>query len=1266
MNAEWKAWRPERLPILPSSWPLVVRDAAADQFSVVAALLTDRGTERIVAATDAGREGELIFRYVYERAGATKPFDRLWISSLTESAIRRGFERLRDGREFDGLAAAARARSRADWLVGMNLSRAYSLAHGDKLSVGRVQTPTLAMLVERERAMRDFVPEPYLEVEIEVAASAGTYRAIYHQRDAGDEATEAKQGKPRFPKREQARLPADGALAERILARARAGAARVHRVVQSVKAIPPPLLYDLTELQRHANRLYGFTAQRTLELAQALYEKHKVLSYPRTDSRHLSVEVAGTLPSILEVVAPRYPGLVAEGASPLSPRFVDDAKVTDHHAIVPTTTKPRLAEGSDEAKLYDLVCRRLLAAYHPDCLEALTTVETRIAAPDAETGAEVDDAYLTRGVAIERPGWKVLELGASRAPDPAETPRIPPGLEEGQPVRVEEARALEKKTRPPSPHTEATLLTAMETCGRTVDEKAIVEAMRDSGIGTPATRAAIIETLLARGYVERAKKTLRATPKGERLIDVVHAQVKSPAMTGAWELKLRQMERRAGDFDDFMQGIEAYVREVVGSAFAGGGANEGGPRAPEAPRREPVPPDALGALLREHFGFDGFRPHQEAICRTIVEGSSALVVMPTGAGKSLCFQLPGLARAGTTLVISPLIALIEDQVEKLRAAGLAASRIHSGMDRAESRRVCIDYLAGRLDFLFIAPERLSVQGFPEMLAKRKPVLVAVDEAHCISHWGHDFRPDYRMIAERLEPLRPVPIVALTATATPLVQKDIVDQLDIAKGREFIYGFRRENIAVEVVEAAESERAAHCEAILSGEGRLPAIVYVPTRKESEAIAQALGSSRRAAAYHAGLPPEARSRVQEAFLKDDLEIIVATVAFGMGVDKPNVRTVVHAGLPGSLEGYYQEIGRAGRDGAPSRAILLHGFADVRTHRFFFERDYPELERMAKLYGLLGPSPRPKASLERALGVATDEIDRMLDKLWLHGGAQIDPEENVRRGDPAWEPAYRDQRDHREAQVDRVMRFVGSSRCRMLDLVDHFGDREDDGTPCGTCDVCDPDGAVAARTRGPTEDERAALERMASALGAEDGQALGKLFRDAAEGSVSRASFQRLVQGLGRAGLLRVRDESFQKDGRTVRFQRVFRSARDPKALKAALDEVRVPVGPAGSTTRSKSRKKPAEGSKGRARGRERTAALASAADVPRALVDALRTWRLETAKREGVPAFRVLTDRQLLALAKADPRDRGGLLELSGFGQRKVERYGDALLEILRDG
>ncbi|HLL85347.1 MAG TPA: DNA topoisomerase, partial [Longimicrobium sp.] len=539
-----------------------------EQFEVVRRVLGDPKVTEVVCATDAGREGELIFRYVYEAAGCRKPVRRLWISSLTEGAIQEGFEKLRDGRVFDPLADAARGRSQADWLVGMNLSRHYGLAFDEPLSVGRVQTPTLAMVVERELAIRNFVPQDYLEVVATFSPRPGvSYDGTWFKRPAPGEK----------PPEQPRRLPKDGPEAEAIVARAKRGQAAILSVESETKRMLAPLLYDLTELQRHANRLFGFSAQRTLDAAQALYERHKLISYPRTDSRHLSQAIAGTLPQVVRAIEGQYQGLLAPGTGtrPLSRRFVDDDKVSDHHAIIPTDKSAEgKVLGGDERRIYDLICRRLLQAWHGDYVWAATTVITEIRQAD---GPEVD-AFHSSGSAVKEPGWKVLDLGGGKKPPKArgeakkdDEPQdgddeqdLPSGLREGQPQQVLDAKAVPKKTRPPPRLTEGALLTAMETAGKALDEKELSEAMRESGLGTPATRAATIETLLARGYLVRNGKTLEATEKGIRLIEVVDPDVKSPVMTGQWEARLQRIERGSGDLPSFMADIEAYVRDVVG------------------------------------------------------------------------------------------------------------------------------------------------------------------------------------------------------------------------------------------------------------------------------------------------------------------------------------------------------------------------------------------------------------------------------------------------------------------------------------------------------------------------------------------------------------------------------------------------------------------------------------------------------------------------------------------------------------------------------
>jgi DNA topoisomerase-3 len=939
INPQWKQWRLEALPILPEQWPLVVYERSKEQFEVVQQILLSPRVSSIVCATDAGREGELIFRYIYEAAKSKKPFSRLWISSLTPDAIRKGFSSLRPGSDYDRLADAACGRSRADWLVGMNLSRAYSIVYNEELSVGRVQTPTLAMIVDRELTLRRFVPEDYLQVVASFQAKEAkeSYEGTWFRPHVK---TESKDGPA-----SNTRLAADGLEANEIVARARVGQAAIESLSSETVRMQPPLLYDLTELQRHANRLYGFSAQKTLDLAQALYEQHKLISYPRTDSRYLSTDIAETVPRIAAVISNAYRDQLAPGTGERAPgkRYVDDSKVSDHHAIIPTTVAMQPNRLSDEeSKIYDLVCRRLLMLWHDDHLQEVTTVITAIRVAKEP----IVDRYRTTGTVVRQIGWKILDIGGDpRTREPKKdseqkTQALPATLAQGQAQTVTKVEAVKKKTRPPQRFTDATILTAMQTAGRSLDEKELSEAMKETGLGTPATRAAILEVLVKRGYITRAGKSLEATDKGIHLIEVVHPEVKSPAMTGQWEAFLNRIQQGEAQLDPFLERISEYVRSVVGRVSQTAPAVRPVARVAklpdsseiemtsetavtrEAPARKVIASDAtLNQLLQSVFGFSSFRPNQEAVCKAVTAGEDALLVMPTGSGKSLCYQLPGLARGGTTLVISPLIALMDDQVHKLKQLGLAAECIHSGRDREASRQACIDYMKGNLQFLFIAPERLRVPGFPELLAKRKPALIAIDEAHCISQWGHDFRPDYRMLGQYLPSLRPAPALALTATATPLVQKDIAAQLGLNTVKHFIHGFRRENIGIEIVEALRSQRPMLARAILLEARNRPAIVYTPTRKQAESLARDWAGDFRVAGYHAGLDAQRRRRVQEEFMGGKLDVMVATTAFGMGIDKADVRTVIHTAFPGSLEGYYQEIGRAGRDGKPSRAILMY---------------------------------------------------------------------------------------------------------------------------------------------------------------------------------------------------------------------------------------------------------------------------------------------------------------------------------------------------------
>ena len=1270
IEPQWRAWRRETLPMLPREWPLVVYDKTKDQFETVRRILNSPKVSGVVCATDAGREGELIFRYIYEAAECGKPVSRLWISSLTPEAIRKGFDTLKPGGQYDPLADAARGRSRADWLVGMNLSRAYSLAFGDDFSVGRVQTPTLAMLVERELAIRNFVPEDYTEAV-----------ATFHPKGAPEENTykgtwlrdRVKNGEDKETLAQAMRLHADGEEAKRIVERARTGEAQIETIEAQTQRMAPPPLYDLTELQRHANRLYGFSAQRTLEAAQALYEKHKLLSYPRTDSRHLSQDVARTLPAVVKGIEGPYREQIAPGTGEraLGRRFVDDAKVTDHHAIIPTAARGERAQlSSDEKKIYDLVCRRLLSAWHEDHVWSVTTIITAI------RNGEIVDRYHTSGSSVEKVGWKVLDIAL---PNENAERALPQGLAQGQAQDVIDAEVLKKKTRAPKRFTEATLLTAMETAGKTLEEKELSEAMKETGLGTPATRAAIIEVLLKREYVVRKGKSLEATDKGIQLISVVHPEVKSPAMTGQWEAYLRRIQRGNAQLAPFLKGIEEYVTEVVGkvgntpapprSTAASVNAPASASAAPaHVPETKPGTP--LVEVLHEAFGFPEFRVNQEKVCEAVIAGHDVLLVMPTGSGKSLCYQLPAVARGGTALVISPLIALMEDQAAKLAARGFRVACIHSGRDRAASRQACIDYLNGTLQFLYIAPERLRVTGFPEMLAKRKPSLIAIDEAHCISQWGHDFRPDYRMLGQYLPNLRPAPVIALTATATPIVQDDIAVQLGLEKPARFIHGFRRDNLAVEVVEVAPSQRAALAERLLLDEARRPAIVYTPTRQQAESVAATLNRHFPAGAYHAGLDASHRASVQEQFVAGGIEVMVATIAFGMGIDKPDVRTVIHTALPGSLEAYYQEIGRAGRDGVQSRTILMHSYADRRTHDFFFERDYPDVKVLESIYNRLGDEPVAKDELRRRLRMDEESLDKALEKLWIHGGAQVDFAENVSRGHDHWREPYLAQVGQRQKQLDMMLRYVESNQCRMAALVRHFGDLANAEKKCGICDFCAPQDCIGQRFREATGAERDVALRVIETLREEGVRPTGRLYSELLpHEELSRDEFEEVLGALARSGLVRLTEATFEKDGKTIPYRKAALS-RDGQAVEGMpeLDfqmKSPPPVADAPSKKRSKkgkaAKKRAAAPAPRRPRPEPEFDAAASADD---GVESALRAWRLAEAKRRGVPAFRILTDRTLKELAGRRPASAAELLAVPGIGIGTVEKYAAQIYRLVQ--
>jgi DNA topoisomerase-3 len=555
---KFKKWRMADLPIVPARFKLVVRDERSQkQMSVVTQLLRRDDVDLVINACDAGREGELIFAYLFEKAGAKKPVKRLWLNSMTNDAMREAFAHLRDGEELSRLEDAARSRSEADWIVGMNATRAATIrlrsSFDGAVSLGRVQTPTLAILTRREEEIRAFVPEPYWLVDARFEADgARRYEGRFH---AG--------AKPRIATAEEAEAIA-GAVRDQ-----RGVITKLEKTTRKERA---PMLYDLTSLQREANTRFGFSARRTLGAAQRCYEEHKALTYPRTSSRYLTSDMVPELKEIAGHVGtrPEYAQAAAYVTGldllPLG-RVVDDAKVGDHHAIIPTNTQHNLEKmNEDDRKVYDMVTRRFLAVFHPEAVFENTRVETTVA----------EHIFRTRGKVLVVPGWRgvygeLADDGGEGAADQDDEGRDQtlPKLEQGEGVDTRQVDVLAKETKPPRRYSDASLLGAMETAGKLVDDDELRELMKESGIGTPATRAAIIERLIDVGYIERDGRSLVPTEKGMNVIRLLGEHpLTSPGLTGDWERRLAEIERGEQDRKRFMADIAKFAGSTVGELDA--------------------------------------------------------------------------------------------------------------------------------------------------------------------------------------------------------------------------------------------------------------------------------------------------------------------------------------------------------------------------------------------------------------------------------------------------------------------------------------------------------------------------------------------------------------------------------------------------------------------------------------------------------------------------------------------------------------------------
>ncbi len=574
-DAKYKSWRMADLPIVPDRFKLEVRDERSrKQMSVVTKQLGREDVEEVVNACDAGREGELIFAYLFEKAKGKKPVKRLWLNSMTSAAMKSALASLKPAEEYARLEEAARSRSEADWIVGMNATRAATIrlrsSFDGAVSLGRVQTPTLAIVARREEEIKAFKPEPYWLVDATFAGApldgeAGGAERVYlghFQAPAGSPGTTKG---PRIGTEEEAQA---------IVSACEGRTGTITKLEKKEQREKAPMLYDLTTLQREANNRYGFSARRTLAAAQRLYEEHKALTYPRTNSRYLTTDMVEEIKPIAELVGKHNE--YSKGAEyvigldvlPLG-RVVNDEKVTDHHAIIPTRSEHNLEKmGSDDRRVYDMAVRRFLAVFHPEAVFENTRVETTVAAEGAS------HIFRTRGKLLLVPGWrgvydevsaddKAAESEARGEEDEAAEQQLPRLIAEEE-VKTRKVESARKETKPPRRYSDASLLGAMETAGKLVDDDELREAMKDSGIGTPATRAAIIERLITVGYVERDGRALVATEKGLNVIRLLNEHaLTSPGLTGNWEQRLGKIERGEDSRKGFMSDIAGFAEETV-------------------------------------------------------------------------------------------------------------------------------------------------------------------------------------------------------------------------------------------------------------------------------------------------------------------------------------------------------------------------------------------------------------------------------------------------------------------------------------------------------------------------------------------------------------------------------------------------------------------------------------------------------------------------------------------------------------------------------
>ncbi len=538
-DKKYKSWNINDLPIFPRQFKYMVNPSTAKQYETVKSLLLNDSVGEVICATDAGREGQLIFGYVYVNAGCKKPVRRLWISSMTDEAIEEGFKNLKDNKEYFSLYQSARARSEADWLVGINATRLFTVKYNQMLTIGRVQTPTLSLIVGRQKEIDEFVSQPFYEI----AADCEMFTATWFNKNG-----------TRIDDKEKA---------EQIAQRCSNKEATVTKLKTKRASVERPLLYDLTELQRDGNKRYGYSAEQTLEAAQNLYEKYKLATYPRTDSRYLTKDMKPKIQGLLQNIKSGWKGSeycvdkVIKQKINADKRVINDSKVTDHHAIIVTPNirnLPGIRLPEREANILKLVVARFICVFDRKQEYDQTDLEIQIE----------KDKFKARGKKVVVPGWKEVEdIMLGKVKENSEDKEITASIAVNDKIMPREIKVVTKKTSPPKAYTEATLLTAMETAGKHIENEKLREEMKSVGLGTPATRAGIIEKLISVGYIKRNRKSLVPTQNGVQLIEIVHEKLKKPDLTGEWESTLGKIAKKEESSKDFIVNIKKYVYEII-------------------------------------------------------------------------------------------------------------------------------------------------------------------------------------------------------------------------------------------------------------------------------------------------------------------------------------------------------------------------------------------------------------------------------------------------------------------------------------------------------------------------------------------------------------------------------------------------------------------------------------------------------------------------------------------------------------------------------